>query len=148
MSGEGPGQVLFAFVRYWSRRSTDGEPADQGRLVLACEAVHSLARRGAEVTVNAIAAEIGIDQSGVSRLVKSAIEEGHLTMEASRSDGRRREVSLTAAGRSMLDQAYRWQEQVFDQLTVGWSEKRRREFQRGMSDLIERSRLLAAPRGG
>jgi len=143
MSAEGPGQVLFAFVRHWSRRTA--AVADQGRLVLVGEAVHSLAGRGAETTVNAIAVEIGLDQSGASRLVKAAIEAGYLSMEASRSDGRRREVSLTAAGRSMLDQAHRWQEQVFDQLTAGWSEKRRSEFQRAMSDLIDRSHLLHAP---
>ncbi|AIG75976.1 Hypothetical protein AJAP_15510 [Amycolatopsis japonica] len=143
MSTQGPGQALFAFVRHWSRRTAG--VADQGRLVLVGEAVHSLAERGAETTVNAIAVEIGLDQSGASRLVKAAIEAGHLAMEASRSDGRRREVSLTAAGRSMLDQAHRWQEQVFDQLTDGWSEKRRSEFQRAMSDLIDRSHLLHAP---
>lgn len=143
MSTQGPGQALFAFVRHWSRRTA--AVADQGRLVLVGEAVHSLAERGAETTVNAIAVEIGLDQSGASRLVKAAIEAGHLAMEASRSDGRRREVSLTAAGRTMLDQAHRWQEQVFDQLTDGWSEKRRSEFQRAMSDLIDRSHLLHAP---
>ncbi|MER7864335.1 MarR family winged helix-turn-helix transcriptional regulator [Amycolatopsis japonica] len=143
MSAPGPGQALFAFVRHWSRRTA--AVADQGRLVLVCEAAQSLAERGAETTVNAIAVEIGLDQSGASRLVKAAIEAGHLAMEASRSDGRRREVSLTAAGRAMLDQAHRWQEQVFDQLTDGWSEKRRSEFQRAMSDLIDRSHLLHAP---
>ncbi|RSN42049.1 MarR family transcriptional regulator [Amycolatopsis sp. WAC 04197] len=143
MSAPGPGQALFAFVRHWSRRTA--AVADQGRLVLVCEAAHSLAERGAGTTVNAIAVEIGLDQSGASRLVKAAIEAGHLAMEASRSDGRRREVSLTAAGRAMLDQAHRWQEQVFDQLTDGWSEKRRSEFRRAMSDLIDRSHLLHAP---
>ncbi|MFE5505107.1 MarR family winged helix-turn-helix transcriptional regulator [Amycolatopsis japonica] len=143
MSAPGPGQALFAFVRHWSRRTA--AVADQGRLVLVCEAAHSLAERGAERTVNAIAVEIGLDQSGASRLVKAAIEAGQLTMEASRSDGRRREVSLTAAGRAMLDQAHRWQEQVFDQLTDGWSEKRRSEFQWAMSDLIDRSHLLHTP---
>ncbi|MGW4831820.1 MarR family winged helix-turn-helix transcriptional regulator [Amycolatopsis japonica] len=143
MSAPGPGQALFAFVRHWSRRTA--AVADQGRLVLVCEAAHSLAERGAETTVNAIAVEIGLDQSGASRLVKAAIEAGQLTVEASRSDGRRREVSLTAAGRAMLDQAHCWQEQVFDQLTDGWSEKRRSEFQRAMSDLIDRSHLLHTP---
>ncbi|AGM07396.1 MarR family winged helix-turn-helix transcriptional regulator [Amycolatopsis keratiniphila] len=143
MSAPGPGQALFAFVRHWSRRTA--AVADQGRLVLVCEAAHSLAGRGAETTVNAIAVEIGLDQSGASRLVKAAIEVGCLSREPSRSDGRRREVSLTAAGRSMLDQAHRWQEQVFDQLTDGWSEKRRSEFQRAMSELIDRSHRLNAP---
>ncbi|MFC3452770.1 MarR family winged helix-turn-helix transcriptional regulator [Amycolatopsis speibonae] len=141
----GPGQALFAFVRHWARRSTADDAADQGRLVLVGEAVHSLAERGVPATVNAIAVEIGIDQSGVSRLVKAAIEAGYLAMAASRTDGRRREVSLTPEGRAMLDEAHRWQEQIFAQLTVGWSARRRRDFQQAMGDLIERSRSLNAP---
>jgi DNA-binding MarR family transcriptional regulator len=138
--------VLFGFVRHWSRRSATGDPgvAEQGRLVLVSEAVHSLAERGVPATVNAIAYEIGIDQSGASRLVKSATAAGHLAMAASAADGRQREVSLTPEGRAMLAQAHRWQEQVFDELTEGWSEKRRRDFQQAMTDLMERSYTLDA----
>ncbi|MFI6303520.1 MarR family winged helix-turn-helix transcriptional regulator [Amycolatopsis thailandensis] len=145
MSDQGPGQALFAFVRHWARRSTAGDLADQGRLVLVGEAVHALTGRRVPATVNAIAREVGIDQSGVSRLIKAAISAGYLSIESSRTDARRREVSLTPAGLVMLEEAHRWQEQVFDQLTAGWSERRRRDFQRAMGDLIDRSRLLNTP---
>lgn len=146
MISKGPGQVLFTFVRHWSRRSAVGDAgtAEQGRLVLVTEAVHSLMGRGAPATVNAVAHAIGIDQSGASRLIKSATEAGYLSMEASWADGRRREASLTAAGRSMLEQAHHWQEQVFDQLTTGWSDRRRQDFQRAMADLMARSYALDA----
>lgn len=145
MTAEGPGQVLFSFVRHWSRRAASAAPeAEQGRLVLVTEAVHSLAKRGVSPTVNAIAHEIGIDQSGASRLVKSAITAGYLVMAESETDARRREVSLTPEGRSMLRQAHRWQEEIFAQLSAGWSEKRRREFQRAMTDLIDRSHEMDA----
>ncbi|MFF4875275.1 MarR family winged helix-turn-helix transcriptional regulator [Micromonospora sp. NPDC000668] len=141
MTSQGPGQVLFGFVRHWSRRSATGDPgvAEQGRLVLVSEAVHCLTERGISATVNAVAHEIGIDQSGASRLIKSATAAGYLVMEASAADGRRREASLTPAGRSMLNQAHRWQDEVFDQLAAGWSEQRRREFQQAMTDLVDRS---------
>ncbi|GAA1690792.1 hypothetical protein GCM10009733_103750 [Nonomuraea maheshkhaliensis] len=141
MSAPGPGQALFAFVRYWSRRPPvgDGEPAEHGRLVLAAEAVHALTLRGAAATVNAVAQEIGIDQSGASRLVKAAALAGYLAIGASEADGRQRQATLTSAGRTLLDQAHDWQERVFDRLTEGWSERRRREFQQAMTDLIERS---------
>jgi DNA-binding MarR family transcriptional regulator len=137
---------LFGFVRHWSRRSAAGDPgvAEQGRLVLVSEAVHSLAERGMAATVNAIAHEIGIDQSGASRLVKSATAAGYLVMAASAADGRQREASLTPVGRAMLAQAHRWQEQVFDQLTKGWNEPRRRDFQQAMIDLVDRSYALDA----
>lgn len=140
MTGLGPGQVLFHFVRHWSRRSVAADTGgEQGRLVLVCEAVHALSRRATPATVNSIAQEVGIDQSGASRLIKSATAAGYLVMAASATDGRRREASLTSAGETMLDQAHRWQEEVFAELTRGWSDKKRCDFQQAMTDLIERS---------
>lgn len=107
--------------------------------MLVCEAVHTLSLRSAPATVNAIAQEVGIDQSGASRLIKSARTVGYLVMAASATDGRRREAALTPTGRSMLDQAHRWQEEIFLELTEDWSDKKRRDFQQAMTDLIERS---------
>lgn len=100
--------------------------------------------RGTPATVNAIADEIGIDQSGASRLIKNATSASYLAMAVAPADGRRREASLTPAGRSMLDQAHRWQEDVFSQLTTGWSEKKRRDFQQAMTDLMDRSYAMDA----
>lgn len=145
MTNRGPGQVLFHFVRYWGRRAVAADAGgDQGRLVLVCEAVHALNRRGTLATVNAIACEVGIDQSGASRSIKSATTVGYLVMAASPADGRRREASLTPAGRSMLDQAHRWQEEIFAQLTTGWSDKKRRDFEEAMADLMDRSYAMDA----
>jgi DNA-binding MarR family transcriptional regulator len=145
VTNQGPGQVLFSLVRHWSRRPPLGDPGvEQGRLVLVSEAVHSLSRRGVSATVNAVAHEIGIDQSGASRLIKSATAAGYLVMAASAADGRRREASLTPAGGSMLDQAHHWQEEIFDRLTAGWSEKRRRDLQQAMTDLMDRSYAMDA----
>ena len=145
MTDHGPGQVLFHFVRHWARRPAAADAGgEQGRLVLVCEAVHALSRRGAPATVNAIAQEIGIDQSGASRLITSAAAGDYLAMAASPADGRRREASLTPAGRSMLDQAHRWQEDIFLQLTTGWSDKKRRDFQQAMAELIDRSYAMDA----
>jgi DNA-binding MarR family transcriptional regulator len=112
--------------------------------VLVCEAVHALSQRGTPATVNAIAHDIGIDQSGASRLITSATATGYLAMAASPADGRRREASLTPAGRSMLDQAHRWQEDVFVQLTTGWSDKKRHDFQQAMTDLMHCSYAMDA----
>jgi len=118
--------------------------AEQGRLVLATEAVHFLTQRGVAATVNAVAHEIGIDQSGASRLVKCATEAGYLTMQTSETDGRRRQAMVTSSGQSMLKQAYEWQEQVFDRLTVGWSKQQRHDFQQAMTDLVDQSYALDA----
>ncbi|GLY16866.1 MarR family winged helix-turn-helix transcriptional regulator [Kineosporia rhizophila] len=143
MTGPGPGQTLFGFVRHWSRRSAQAESvAEQGRLVLVSEAVHSLAERGQPATVNAVAYEIGIDQSGASRLVRNAESAGYLRLSPAAGDGRRREASLTAAGLSLLDQAHHWQEEIFAQLTAGWSEQKRNDFQQAMTELVKRSHTL------
>jgi DNA-binding MarR family transcriptional regulator len=107
--------------------------------VLVCEAVYALSLRRTPATVNAIAQEVGIDQSGASRLIKSASAAGYLVMAASAADGRRREASLTSAGGAMLNQAHRWQEEVFAEMTSAWNEKTRNDFQRAMTDLVERS---------
>lgn len=141
----GPGQTLFSFVRHWSRRQLSGLPSEssqRGRIVLVAEAVESLARHGAPATVNAVAAEIGIDQSGASRLVAAATKSGHLVATTSANDARRREVAVTATGRSLLAEARGWQERVFGELTADWSERRRSEFERSMSELIDRSREI------
>ena len=137
----GPGQVLFEFVRHWSRRTT-GEAAEQGRLVVVVEAVHSLAARTSP-TINAVAHEIGIDQSGTSRLVKDAVAAGYLELTASPVDARRREVAVTAAGRQLLRDAHRWQESVFQELAEHWSAERRDEFRAAMLELVDRSRVLS-----
>jgi DNA-binding MarR family transcriptional regulator len=140
----GPGQVLFSFVRYWSRRPPGSDPngAEQGRLVLVVEAVHALNERDTAATISQIAHEIGIDQSGASRLVTTATRAGYLALRPSDSDGRHRRALLTSAGSELLKDAHVWQERVFDKLAEGWSQQGRDDFQRAMTDLINHTHQL------
>lgn len=140
----GPGQLLFGFVRHWSRRSTirNANVADQGRLILATEAVGALAGRQEPATVNAVAEEIGIDQSGASRVISDAVDAGYLTLVTAQFDGRKRQASVTRQGHAVLRYAHEWQEQVFEELTEGWSQRRREEFAHAMADLVTRSYAL------
>lgn len=140
----GLGRTLSAFVRHRSRGSrADGSGiAERGRLVLVTEAVHSLTRRGRPATVNAVAHEIVIDQSGASRLLRDAAETGCPIPRTSEADGRRRRASVTPTGDTMLEQAHDRQERVFTRLTEGWSGQRRREFRQAMTDLLDRSHTL------
>ncbi len=132
---------MFEFVRHWSRRSTDidGSGVEQGRLVMATEAVASIVGRGETATINAVAHTLGVDQSGASRMVASAVSAGYLTMTPAPSDRRRREATVTRSGRTALRDAHAWQEQVFDELTRDWTQHRREQFQDAMTDLITRS---------
>ncbi|MCP1470675.1 DNA-binding MarR family transcriptional regulator [Sphingobium sp. OAS761] len=144
ISAIGPGQTLFEFVRHWSRRPntpTDRLLEQNGRHVLVAEAVGTLTKRE-PVTINALAREIGIDQSGASRLVKEAAEAGYLEMKSSPHDARRREVSLKKAGQRLLVDAHCWQEEVFRQLTDGWEDDERLAFHRAMLRLLQRSHMI------
>lgn len=100
----GPGEALFRFVRHWSRRSTSNDLALQGRLVVVLEAVNTLAQHG-DVTVNAIASEVAVDQSGISGTLTEAAHAGLVDITSASGDRRHRTVSLTAAGRDVLADA-------------------------------------------
>lgn len=140
----GAGETLFAFVRHWSRRwqgPDAAQRAERGREVLVVEAVHALSRRP-PVTVNDVAAELAIDQSGASRLVAGAAAGGFLAVAPSPTDGRRRTVALTPAGEELLRSAHAWQEAVFARLTEDWTADERAAFHRGMTRLLGGSSRL------
>ncbi len=114
MTAGGPGQLLFEFVRYWSHRAAgDSTIARQGRLVMFTEAVNSLVQRGRKATVNAVAHELGIDQSGASRLLSDAHSAGYVRTTRDPQDQRRRNITITQAGFTALGEARAWQEEVF-----------------------------------
>ncbi|MFB9722046.1 MarR family winged helix-turn-helix transcriptional regulator [Planobispora longispora] len=143
----GAGQALFRFVRHWSRRwNADGTPAERGRDVQVTEAVHALRGRQ-QVTVNDVAAELGIDQSGASRMVAHAVDQGYLITHRAPADARRRAVGLTDAGLALLDAAHSWQESTFAALTSDWTGAERAEFHRAMLRLLDRSPELSAGLG-
>ena len=76
----GPGQTLFQLVRFWSRRWTGAGHTlelEHAHDVMVTEAVASLSLRDG-VTVNAVANELGIDQSGASRFIAQAVQRGYL----------------------------------------------------------------------
>ncbi len=105
------------------------------------EVARSLAPHGPP-SVNEIAAELGLDQSGASRMIKEAVEAGYLELGRSASDARRRVITVTDAGAALLVDAHRWQEQVVGELTDGWTVRQRADLHRAMLRLLDRSREL------
>lgn len=133
----GPGRVLFQFVRYWSRRwigGVAGAEAERGRDVMVAEAVVALSGTGG-ASINDVARELGIDQSGASRMVGQAVERGYLE-KASAADARRRVVRVTEAGRGLVSQAHAWQEATFAELTSGWTPGEVERFAELMTRLV------------
>jgi MarR family transcriptional regulator, organic hydroperoxide resistance regulator len=135
---DGPGQALFRFVRYWSRRWTGAGQAvdpERGRDVMVTEAVQALETRGG-ATVNDVADELGIDQSGASRFIAQAVDRGYLRKIASSRDARQRLLVVTDEGATFLATAHQWQEQVFTELTAEWSPAEIKQFHQLMERLV------------
>jgi DNA-binding MarR family transcriptional regulator len=140
-STDGPGQAVFRFVRYWSRRSivaghvVDAERLSQGRDVMVTEVVQALQEDG-EATVNEVADQLGIDQSGASRFITQAVEHGYLCKVASPTDSRRRLLVVTDEGAALVETAHEWQDAVFAELASDWSKAEIQQFHRLMERLI------------
>jgi DNA-binding MarR family transcriptional regulator len=153
------GQVLFGFVRYWSRRWTGADP-ERGRDVMVLEAVQTLARAGRAVSVNDVARELGLDQSGASRMIGHAESLGLLTRtdrapgQPAAGPGRRgvgtpASIAVTAAGARLLRRAHAWQDDVLRTLTEGWPDEDVRTLVTLMERLVEaQTRLETRPRTG
>jgi DNA-binding MarR family transcriptional regulator len=139
----GPGQSLFRLVRFWSRRWTGAGQAvelEHVRDVMVTEAVASLSQRDA-ATVNAVANELGIDQSGASRFIAQAVQRGYLQKAAAQQDARARVLHVTPAGEDLLRAAHEWQETVFADLTAGWPEQDVRQLQSYLERLLDAQQL-------
>ncbi|SHN44412.1 MarR family winged helix-turn-helix transcriptional regulator [Cryptosporangium aurantiacum] len=124
------GPALFRLVRFWSRRWARGPAADADvvphpQLVLVVEAVHAA---GADASVNDVARQLGLDQSGASRMVTVATAEGYLARARAAADARRTALRLTPAGEQLLTAARDWQCATFEQLTARWAASDRERF--------------------
>lgn len=106
------------------------------RMVTAVAAVQAVKDRGT-ATINDIAQELRIDQSGASRLMSQAIAAGYVQRDRAESDGRARECGLTTAGEDLLAEARAWQEDAFARLTSDWSADERDRFTVQAQQLLE-----------
>jgi DNA-binding MarR family transcriptional regulator len=136
--GNNGGPALFTLVRFWSRRWMNrallgvaaGPDAETRNIahIQVIEAVATAIDRDDEVTVNGVAAQLAMDQSGASRMIRDAVAAGYLARKNSGHDRRRAVVELTAEGKRLHGQALRWQQRCFDDLTAAWSDRDRSLF--------------------
>lgn len=133
VSDEG-GPALFRLVRFWSRRWTRSVAIDiEGdamtpQHVLVVDAIAALRRGGAGVAVGELAQQLGLDQSGASRMAASAIDAGYLQRRRAETDARRSALELTPAGYDLLASSHEWQRARFTELTKTWSTGDRARF--------------------
>lgn len=130
-------ESLFRLGRLFSKVGasvgTDGQAGQTVELsrILIVQAVEELQLNSdQEVSIGAIAQQIGVEASTASRLVAEAIKEGYLNREVSSVDSRRAQLTLTASGRLLAEQARNHQLQIFLQLTTSWTEQEQSEFAR------------------
>ncbi|MEU4427241.1 MarR family winged helix-turn-helix transcriptional regulator [Actinoplanes sp. NPDC024001] len=143
-AAEHHGQALFAFVRFWSRRWTGADP-QRGRDVMVLEAVHALTARQRPTSINDLARELGVDQSGASRMVARAEQQGLLTRRAPTRVGVTSAITVTAAGEELLRQAHAWQNEVLRTLTADWPAGDVATLMTLMNRLVQAQSDLGAP---
>ena len=116
------GPALFQLVRFWSRRwlrDDHLDPDDHALDILVLEAADAGSHRH-RATVADIAAQLGIDRSGASRLIASAEAHGYVLRRTHKRDARRVELSITRRGRALINAARRWQSATFLDLVADW----------------------------
>jgi DNA-binding MarR family transcriptional regulator len=116
------GPALFHLVRFWSRRwlrDDHPDPDDHALDILVLEATDA-ATSNRTATVAEVAAQLGIDRSGASRLIASAEDRGYVSRRINKADARRVELSITRTGRALLNAARRWQSATFLDLVADW----------------------------
>ncbi len=127
------GPALFRLVRFWSRRWARGVAvgvdveASLPQHVITLEAVNACTGEDG-ATVGQVARQLGLDHSGASRMVAAVEAAGFVERSRSSVDGRRSVVRVTGAGQQLLEVSLRWQRQMFEELTIGWSEQDRQQF--------------------
>lgn len=141
MSSADGGPALFRLVRFWSRRwprgvaSGAGEHAPLVQHVLTVTAVRTGAANADNgddadggVTIGEVARQLGLDQSGASRMAAAAAAAGYVERARATTDVRRAVLRLTPRGRQLIESAERWQRDTFAELTAGWTEQDRAQF--------------------
>jgi DNA-binding MarR family transcriptional regulator len=77
--------------------------------------------RNQEVTVGALAEQMRLDHSRVSRVVADLVKRGVIRREASQEDARRTLVALTDEGMAWLDRMNEVKHEVIGQILSDWS---------------------------
>lgn len=81
-----------------------------------------------EVTVGALAEQMRLDHSRVSRVVADLVKRGVLRREASQEDARRTLVALTEAGHDWLERMNAVKYEVIGQILSDWSAEDLKQF--------------------
>jgi DNA-binding MarR family transcriptional regulator len=82
------------------------------------------------LSVNAVAAALGMERTAVSRLAASCVSDGLIERVASQTDGRSITLRLTPDGREVLANSRHQQRRAFEYITRDWNDDERLQFAR------------------
>ncbi|MGH2599950.1 MAG: MarR family winged helix-turn-helix transcriptional regulator [Dehalococcoidia bacterium] len=148
-------QAMFRLGRAFARQplrdrltARTGRGVDLSRILVVQAVETAAAQPDGEVTVGAIAEQLGIDPSTASRLVTETIRDGYLSRGSSPTDARRVRLELTDAGRDLSASSRRYQRAVFDRVTRDWSEQERLDFARLVIKFVDSTSEVQTGRTG
>jgi MarR family transcriptional regulator, organic hydroperoxide resistance regulator len=110
---------------------------------MVLEAVHALA---GSTSINDVARELGVDQSGASRMVARAERLGLVTRPPAGRIGATSSIAITAGGEELLRQAHGWQDEVVRTLTADWPREDVEMLETLMNRLVQAQTKLDAGR--
>src|SRR5918994_2147337 len=77
------------------------------------------------LSVNAVAAAMGMERTAVSRLAATCVSDGLVERVASQTDGRSITLRLTSRGREVLANSRHQQRRAFEYITRDWDDDER-----------------------
>ncbi|MWB99487.1 MarR family transcriptional regulator [Agromyces sp. MMS17-SY077] len=81
-------------------------------------------------SVNGLADAIGVDQPRASRLVRAAVESGHVRRDVDPADARRSILAITESGRTALHSTLGRRREAVESALAGFTDDERTEFAR------------------
>ncbi|MET4158525.1 DNA-binding MarR family transcriptional regulator [Agromyces sp. PvR057] len=115
------------------RRRTSSVPIDEpvARTDVRRDLLLAIVEESDELlSVNAVAAAMGMERTAVSRLAASCVSDGLVERVASQTDGRSITLRLTSRGREVLANSRQQQRRAFEYITRDWDDDERLEFAR------------------
>ncbi|MDR6906071.1 DNA-binding MarR family transcriptional regulator [Agromyces sp. 3263] len=89
------------------------------------------------LSVNAVAAAMGMERTAVSRLAASCVTDGLVERVASQTDGRSITLRLTSRGREVLANSRQQQRRAFEYITKDWDDDERLVFARLLHKYVD-----------
>ena len=129
-------RVMQRFFRRFGALSSDATPCGKPLSMAHAHAL-MLLRAGGELSQRALATELCIDKSNVTRLCAKMADAGHVQQRPNAADGRSRLVTLTPRGAKLAEEVDDASRARFTSLLHGLPRLRRAEIIGALQQLVD-----------